>query len=370
MVQVPFLDLNAQHESIKDQIMDAVHSVIESKNFIKGPFVTEFESSFAKYLGARHCIAVANGTDALFLALKALGIGPGDEVISVPNTFMATSEMITASGAKVVWANINSDTMQLDTESVTSLITPCTKAIIPVHLYGNIVDMEPLADIARDHGLSIINDAAQAHGALYKNQSLVAFGDITTYSFYPGKNLGAYGDAGAVVTNRDDCAIKVRMLSDHGRTEKYIHEFEGYSSRMDAIQAAILKVKLPYLEKWNEKRRAIAREYDAAFSQMENIHPMTVTPSTLPVYHLYVVQVPAPRRDALRKHLLNAGIQTGIHYPVSLPYQPAYRTKALEDRFSSVQQQANSLLSLPIFPEMTDKQLQSVIEAVKSFPLS
>ena len=265
-INIQFVDLKAQYESIKPEIDAAIAAVIKDTAFIGGPFVKKFEGEFAKYCGVDHCVGVANGTDAIFIALRALGIGPGDEVITVANSFIATSEAIKMAGAQVVFVDATPDTYTIDVSQIEKKITSRTKAIIPVHIYGQPVDMDPLVSIARKHGLRIIGDAAQAHGALYKGQPISQLADITCFSFYPGKNLGAYGDAGAIVTNNEAWAASARMLANHGRTKKYDHDFEGVNSRLDGLQAAILSVKLRHLEDWTERRREAAYRYNQALS--------------------------------------------------------------------------------------------------------
>src|SRR5262245_4462753 len=252
---IPFVDLKTQYESIKPEIDAAIASVISQTAFIGGPFVKAFEEAFARYCSVEHCVGLANGTDALFIALRTLGIGPGDEVITVANSFIATSEAIRMAGAQVVFVDINSVTLNIDVERIEGKITPRTKAIIPVHLYGQPADMAPIRALARKHGLRVVGDAAQAHGARYQGRPIAQLADITCYSFYPGKNLGAYGDAGALVTDNAEWASAARMLANHGRTKKYDHDFEGVNSRLDGLQAAILSVKLRHLEQWTEQRR-------------------------------------------------------------------------------------------------------------------
>src|SRR5436190_19750308 len=266
---IPFVDLKAQYESIKPDIDAAIAAVISDTAFIGGPFVKAFEEAFAQYCGVAHCVGLANGTDALFIALRTLGIGPGDEVITVANSFVATSEAIRMAGAQVVFVDINAVTLNIDVERIEEKITPRTKAIIPVHLYGQPPDMAPICALAQKHGLRVVGDAAQAHGALYQGQPIAQFADITCYSFYPGKNLGAYGDAVALVTDNAEWASTARMLANHGRTKKYDHDFEGVNSRMDGLQAGILSVKLRHLETWTELRRRNAYLYNDALKDSE-----------------------------------------------------------------------------------------------------
>src|SRR5947207_9211250 len=263
-IGIPFVNLKAQYVSIRPEIDAAIAAVISDTAFVSGPFAEAFEEAFARYCEVGHCVGVANGTDALFIALRTLGVGPGDEVITVANSFVATSEAIRMAGAQVVFVDINAVTLNIDVERIEEKITPRTKAIIPVHLYGQPPDMAPICALAQKHGLRVVGDAAQAHGALYQGQPIAQFADITCYSFYPGKNLGAYGDAGALVTDNAEWASAARMLANHGRTKKYDHDFEGVNSRLDGLQAAILSVKLRHLEQWTEQRRRNAYLYNDA----------------------------------------------------------------------------------------------------------
>ena len=364
---IPFVDLKAQYDSIKPEIDAAIASVIAETAFIGGPHVAAFEDAFARYCGVSHCVGVANGTDALFVALKALGIGAGDEVITVANSFVATSEAIRMAGAQVVFVDIDPATYNLDVSRLEARITPRTKAIIPVHLYGQPADMAPIAEIARKHGLRIVGDAAQAHGALYHGQPIAQLADITCYSFYPGKNLGAYGDAGALVTNNGDWATAARMFANHGRTKKYDHDLEGVNSRLDGLQAAVLNVKLRHIEDWTERRRQNASRYTESLAGTSLVTPHELA-NVRSVYHLYVVRVPDGRREALQEHLKARGINTGIHYPIALPYLNAYRhLQHGPDDFSNARRIADEILSLPMFPELSSEQIGYVAAAVKEF---
>lgn len=364
---IPFVDLRAQYESIKPEIDAAMDAVLAETSFIGGPHVKAFEEAFARYCGVDHCVGVANGTDAIFLALKTLGIGPGDEVITVANSFVATSEAITMAGAQVVFADINAETMNIDVDQVERKITSKTKAIIPVHLYGQPADMAPIRALADAHGLRIIGDAAQAHGALYRGQPVATLADITCYSFYPGKNLGAYGDAGALVTNNAEWVTRARMLANHGRTRKYDHDFEGVNSRLDGLQAAVLNVKLRHLERWTERRRNNARRYNQALAGLNVVTPREID-DVRAVYHLYVVRVPGGKRDALQEHLHANGVSTGIHYPIALPYLNAYRHLGhAESDFPEALRASREVLSLPMCAELTDEQIDYVAGAIRSF---
>src|SRR3989338_4105182 len=320
-MEVPFLDLKAQYFSLKKEIDEAISSVIGDAAFIGGKYVAEFENDFAKYVGARHCVGVGNGTDALFVSLKAIGVGSGDEVIVPANSFIATSEAVTLAGARPVFLDCHSETYNIDVDLIERAITPKTKAIIPVHLYGQPADMDPIMQIAKNRGLAVIEDAAQAHGAVYKGNKVGNFGTAACFSFYPGKNLGAYGDAGAIVTNDDHLAEKIRMFANHGRKEKYLHETEGVNSRLDGLQAAVLGVKLRHLDEWIDSRRGVAGRYDGA------LQGTVLTPKVLTgvshAYHLYVIRV--KDREKTQQKLKEIGISTGVHYPIPLPLLPAYR---------------------------------------------
>ena len=354
--------MKAQYESIKTEIDAAIAAVIKDTAFVGGPFVKKFEDEFARYCGVDHCVGVANGTDAIFIALRTLGIGPGDEVITVANSFIATSEAIRMAGAQVVFVDINPETYTIDVTQIEQKITSKTKAIIPVYLYGQPADMDPLLAIARKHGLCVVGDAAQAHGALYKGQPISRLADITCFSFYPGKNLGAYGDAGAMVTNNEAWAVRARMLANHGRTTKYDHDFEGVNSRLDGLQAAILSVKLQHLEDWTERRRDAAYLYNRALTGAGLVTPIELD-NVRAVYHLYIVRVPNGRREALQEHLKDKGISTGIHYPIALPYLQAYAYLGHgKEDFPVSLKASGEILSLPLFPELTEEQILYVAQ--------
>jgi dTDP-4-amino-4,6-dideoxygalactose transaminase len=364
---IPFVDLKAQYSSIKDEIRDATDAVLNETAFVGGQHVSGFERAFARYCGTSHCVGVANGTDALYVALRALGVGPGDEVITVANSFIATSEAIAMAGAQVVFVDIDPRTYNIDVAQIKAKITSKTKAIIPVHLYGQPADMVPIVSLARAHGLRVVGDAAQAHGATYKGQPIAALADITCFSFYPGKNLGAYGDAGALVTNNEEWAAKARMLANHGRTAKYDHEFEGVNSRLDGLQAAILSVKLRHLDDWTESRRSNAYAYNVALRGLRLVTPVELD-DVRAVYHLYVVRVPHGRRDELQDYLKSSGISTGIHYPIALPYLNAYRSLGHSEMdFPHALAASKDILSLPMFPELTGEQIDYVSQRVKAF---
>jgi dTDP-4-amino-4,6-dideoxygalactose transaminase len=368
-ISVPFVDLKAQYVSIKEEVDAAIAAVIGDTAFVGGPFVHEFEQAFAAYCGVGHCVGLANGTDALFVALKTLGVGPGDEVITVANTFVATSEAIAMAGARVVFVDMNRETCNIDVNLIEAKITAKTKAIIPVHLYGQPADMDPIRELARKHGLYVVGDAAQAHGATYRGRPISQLADITCFSFYPGKNLGAYGDAGALVTDNEAWAAKARMFANHGRTKKYDHDFEGINSRLDGLQAAILTVKLRHLEAWTESRRAIAFRYNRALTGLDVVTPKEID-DVRAVYHLYVIRVPDGARKRVQEFLKAGGISTGIHYPIALPYLNAYRhLNATESDFPEALEASRQYLSLPLFPEMTEEQIASVVSRLRDCPL-
>lgn len=362
--KIKLVDLDPQYQAIGEEIWSAMKDVVENSAFVLGRHVKAFEDDFAGFCNARFAVGVASGTDALVLAMKALGIGPGDEVITVPNTAFPTAEAITLSGASVVFADINPETFNIDPAVAEKKITRKTRAIIPVHLYGQPAQMDELKELCRDRNLRLIEDAAQAHGAEYKGQRVGAIGDAACFSFYPSKNLGGYGDGGAVVTNDERITEKVRMLRNHGRHEKYLHEIEGYNSRLDALQAAILSVKLKYLNGWSEKRRQHARYYDKLLSSVEKVTTPKVLDGVKSVYHVYAIRV--KDRDLLRKKLKEENIDTGVHYPVPLHLQPALAYLGLgKGSFPMAEEAASTVLSLPLYPEMTNEQIETVVDAVK-----
>ncbi len=364
-MNIPLVDLKKQYESIKDEINDAISDVISRSAFVGGPFVKSFEEAFAKFCNVKHCIGVGNGTDALFIALKTLGIGNGDEVVTAANSFIATSESITMAGAKVVFVDINPRTFNIDTDKLEDKITSRTKAIIPIHLFGQPADMDPILQLARKHNLKVVEDAAQAHGAIYKDRPIGSMGDMSCFSFYPGKNLGAYGDGGAIVTNDDDMAHKARMFANHGRSEKYNHKFEGVNSRLDGLQAAILEVKLRHLPDWTESRRKNAYLYNELLKDTDLITPSEID-DVKAVYHLYVVRVRNGLREKLQEHLKTAGISTGIHYPITLPNLQAYTyLHHKNDDFPEASQTSREIVSLPMYPELEEKQIQLITKEIK-----
>jgi dTDP-4-amino-4,6-dideoxygalactose transaminase len=363
---IPLVDLRAQYISIKPEIDAAIAGVLESAQFINGREVALFEEEFAAYCGVKHAIGVGNGTDALSLALTSLGVGPGDEVVTAVNTFTATAEAISSVGAVPVFVDVDPVHYTMDTQALEAAITPCTAAIIPVHLYGQPSQMEEICSIAGRYGLYVVEDAAQAHGASYRGRPMGSWGHMACFSFYPGKNLGAYGDAGAVVTNDQELADKVRMLHDHGRANKYVHETIGMNSRMDTLQAAVLRVKLGHLPEWTFQRRQLATLYSAALAEIEWAIPPQEMDGGSHAYHLYVIQ--SEHRDALRDHLDAEGIATGIHYPLPLHLQPAYRHLGYhEGQFPVAESLANRMLSLPMYPELPESAITQIVASIGAF---
>ncbi len=361
-MKIPFVDLKSQYLSIRAEIDGAIQSVIDETAFIKSHFIGEFEASFASFLGIKHCIGCANGTDAIEIALRALGIGPGDEVIVPANTWISTAEAVTTAGATVVFVDNDPALYTIDVTKIEEKLSPRTKAIIPVHLYGLPAEMDIIMDIARFHNLKVIEDCAQSHGATYKGKMTGTFGDMATFSFFPGKNLGAYGDAGGIVTQSDELAKMCRMIGDHGRLGKHDHGLEGRNSRLDGLQAAILGAKLPHLAGWTEARRRNAQAYSKLLSHLDI--PLPTAPShSHHVYHLYVVQV--PERERVQERLAEKGIATGIHYPIALPLLTAYqRLGHTEQDFPAAARGQGRILSLPMYPELTAEQMQYVADAL------
>ena len=361
---VPFVDLKAQYRSIKTEIDAAIMRVLDDAVFVLGPETEAFEQAFAEYVGARYCIGVNNGTSAIQLALIAGGVGPGDEVIVPANSFFATAEAVSNTGATAVFVDADPVSYQIDVARIEAAITTRTRAIIPVHLYGQAADLDPILELAKRYRLILIEDAAQAHGAGYKGRRVGALGEAGCFSFYPAKNLGAYGEAGAVVTNDERIALQVRRLRDHGSDRKYHHQLIGHNCRLEAIQAAVLSVKLPFLDTWNDLRRAHAEMYRELLKDTELVLP-TEMPYAHHIYHLYVVQFAA--RDELLQKLSSAGIQTGIHYPVPIHLQPAYASRGHKrGDFPEAERQSDRVLSLPMFAELTEEQINSVASAIRS----
>jgi dTDP-4-amino-4,6-dideoxygalactose transaminase len=364
-MQVPFLDLKAQHDPLRAELLASIQEVIDCSAFAGGPFVTKFEEDFAAFCHTRYAVGVGSGTEALWLALLALGVGPGDEVITVPSTFMATAEAISYCGAKPVFVDIDEQTYTLDPNLLERAITPRTKAIIPVHLFGQMADMDAIMAIARQHHLYVIEDACQAHGAEYKGQKAGSIGHAGCFSFYPGKNLGAFGEAGALVTNDRSLAEKIQVLRDHGQESKYHHSCIGWNARMDGIQAAVLRVKLKRLDQGNAARRTHARLYGEHFAGLADLITPPVAEYSVHVYHLYVVRV--RERDRILQALAQRGIACGIHYPKPVHLQKAYHSLGLDvGSFPLAERYAGEFLSLPMFPELTPAQIDTVAREVKS----
>ena len=362
-MKIPLVDLKAQYANIKAEIDAAVQRVLDETDFIGGNAVTEFEKSFAAYCGTRSAVGLANGTDALQLSLLALGVGKGDEVITAINTFIATSEAISATGARPVFIDNDPQTYTIDVRKIEEKITPRTKAIIPIHLYGQPAAMDAINEIAARHNLVVIEDAAQAHGASFKGKTVGTLGRLACFSFYPGKNLGAYGDAGAIATNDEALADKVRMLANHGRLKKYEHEIEGYNSRLDTLQAAILSVKLRHLRAWTEKRQRNASAYSQLLAHAATIVTPVVHPDATHVFHLYVVRV--QQREKVQQVLKEAGIATGIHYPIPLHLQPAYKYLGLPTgSFPVAERFASEIMSLPMYPELSADQIAFICDTL------
>jgi len=364
-MRVPFGDLARQYEVISDEVDQAVSRVLRRGSFILGEELANFEREFAAYLGCRYVIGVGSGTEALHLALTAAGVGPGDEVITAANTCVPTASAISSSGAKVVLVDIDPTSFNIQPGELERAIGPNTRAIVPVHLYGQAADMDPILDIARRKSISVVEDAAQAHGASYKSKKLGVIGDAGCFSFYPSKNLGAFGDAGAVATDNDDIAKGVRQLRNYGEERRYFHKIKGFNSRLDEIQAAILRAKLPHLDAWNLRRREIARFYDR-----EIANSLVSKPAELSYgehnYHLYAIR--CPHRNALQAHLTGLGIATFIHYPVCVHMQEAYaELDKGSGSYPHAESAAGEVLSLPVFPELTDDEIKIVADSVNAF---
>jgi dTDP-4-amino-4,6-dideoxygalactose transaminase len=365
-MNIQLVDLKAQYLTIKPEVDAALQDVINNTAFILGKAVSNFESAFAKAHGVKHCVAVGSGTDALHAALWSAGVSAGDEVITVPFTFIATAEAISLLGAKPIFVDVDPKTYTMDPAKIERAITPKTKAILPVHLYGQPAAMDEILSIARKHNLLLIEDAAQAHLAKYRGKSVGQFGKATCFSFYPGKNLGAYGEAGGVITDDDALALKLRQLRDHGQVEKYNHQFWGHNYRMDGFQGAVLGVKLKYLAQWTERRRQIAQMYRKLLDGVGDLVMPYEAPNIYHVYHLFVLRT--KKRVELMKFLSEKGISTGLHYPISLHMQPAYHHLGYKKGdFPVSEVLADECLSLPIYAELTDEQVHYVSSAVKAF---
>lgn len=363
---IPLVDLTAQYATIKDEIDRAVQEVLGRCNFILGSQVQEFEQSFARFAGVEHAIAVSNGLDALRLSLMAVDVGPGNEVIVPANTYIATALAVSSVGARPVFVDCDASTYNIDVGLIEAAINGHVRAIIPVHLTGQSADMDPMLEIAERHGLYVVEDAAQAHGTLYKGRPCGSMGVMGCFSFYPGKNLGACGDGGMVTTNDPDVAEQLRRLRNYGQSVKYEHVEKGLNARMDTLQAAILSTKLRHLKRWNEARAAHAQQYRELLDGIGDVVFQQRTPFSTHIYHLFIIET--DQRDALRRHLEEAGIQTGIHYPKPIHLQDAYADLGYrQGDFPQAERLAPRILSLPMFPELTDEQIHYIADKVQAF---
>lgn len=357
-MKVPFVDLKALHSEIEQELREVFDRVLSNSTFVLGPEVQRFEKDFATYIGSAHCVALNTGTAAIHLALAALGVGAGDEVITVPHTFIATAEAITAVGARPVFIDIDPVSFTMDPTLLEVAITSRTRAIIPVHLYGQVADMDPILEIANSHGIPVIEDACQAHGAQYKGRKAGVLGIAGCFSFYPGKNLGALGEGGAVTTDDADLAQRIRMWRDHGSSKKYEHQFPGLNMRMEGLQGGVLSVKLKHLDRWNDQRRLAASEYAKALAGTDITIPAEMAYGRH-VYHLYVIQ--SDHRDNLRHQLAEAGIESGLHYPIPLHLQEAYRSLGYRaGDFPMTEKVKSRILSLPMYPGVSPEAVAKV----------
>jgi dTDP-4-amino-4,6-dideoxygalactose transaminase len=362
-MRVPLVDLSAQFQPIRAEIMGAIEDVFDSMHLFLGPRLRAFEEEFAAYCGVRYCTGVGNGTDALHLALRAAGIGPGDEVITVAHTFFATVEAINMVGATPVFVDVEPETFLMDVSQVEQRLTPRTRAILPVHLYGQMVDMDPLMELARRHNLVVIEDAAEAHGADYRGRRAGSIGHLACFSFYYSKNLGAYGEAGAVTTSDADLARRLAQLRDHGSEQRYHHSEYGFNSRMDEIQAAILRVKLRYLDEWNVRRREHAATYARLLADARVVLPC-VAPERSHIWYVYVIRT--ADRAAVQQRLADRDIGTGIHFPIPIHLQPATRQLGyVQGDLPNTERVANEILSIPMYPELSDAQMEFVAAALR-----
>ncbi len=361
---IPFVDLKAQYFSIKDKIDEAIQNVIIDTAFIKGKYVQKFEEEYANLYGVKHVVSCGNGTDAIYITLKALGIGLGDEVITVSNTWISTSETITQAGAKVVFVDIEPDFYTIDTAKIEEKITDNTKAIIPVHLYGHPANMTKIMELAKKYNLSVIEDCAQAHFAEWRGDRVGKIGTAGTFSFFPGKNLGAYGDAGCIITNDDQLAEKARMFANHGALKKHSHEIEGINSRLDGLQAAILSVKLKFIHEWTELRIQHSKKYNELLFDIDNISLPSTHRDAKHVFHLYVIR--SQNRKKLQKNLKDKGVSTGLHYPTPLPFLKAYEYFEFKpEDFPVSYFYMDKILSIPMFPELSNENINYISEIIK-----
>ena len=364
-MNVPFVDLKSQYLDLKPAIDTAIQEVINETAFIGGKYVEGFERAYAEKYEVKHCISCANGTDAIYITLKALGIGSGDEVITVANSWISTSETITQAGARPVFVDIDGY-FHIDPAQIESKITRKTKAIIPVHIFGQPVDIRAIQVICEKHKLYLIEDCAQSHFATVGGKKTGTFGIAGTFSFYPGKNLGAYGDGGAIITNDDELARNARLFANHGSLQKHIHEIEGINSRLDSIQAVVLHAKLGHINEWNKARNSHAMKYNELLRDVKGIRIPRLRPDTFHIFHLYVIR--AERRDDLAAFLKTKGVFTGIHYPTALPLMPAYRyLRHTPADFPVAHECQNQILSLPMYPELAEEQIMYVADSIKEF---
>lgn len=365
-MKVPFLNLKAQYESIAHEVEQSIREVLSTCAFSGGPYVQKFEEEFASFCGCKWAVGVGSGTDALWLALLGLGVQPGDEVITVPNSFIATAEAISLCGAHPVFIDVGEESLTMNPALLEQAITPRTKAIIPVHLYGQAADMDAILAVADKHGIPVLEDACQAHGAEYKGRRTGSMGIAGCFSFYPGKNLGAYGEAGCVVTRDEGLAKKLRMLRDHGQSQKYYHQLVGINGRMDGIQGAVLSAKLKYLDSWNAFRRTHASCYQQALADVRALTVPKEMPYAKHVYHVFAVR--SPDREGLKQALSASGVECGVHYPVPIHLQQAYAGRGEgEGSFPVAERVAKELLSLPMFPELTAEQVSYICDQIKRF---
>ncbi len=364
-MEVPFLDLMVQNRTLKTEILPLWEEILDSAAFVGGKHVNALEEEFASACSVKYCVAVNSGTDALRFILLALGLEPGDEIITIPNTFIATTEAITQAGGKIKFVDVDPGTYNMDPARIERAIAPKTRGIVAVHLYGQPADIDPILAIAEKYGLWVVEDACQAHLAEYKGRKAGSMGVAAAFSFYPGKNMGACGEGGAVTTNDADLAAKVRMLRDHGQSSKYYHEMEGYNGRCDALQAAALRIKLKHLPAWNEARRKNAARYFAHLQGTDGIVLPKIQENSTPVFHLFVIQV--DKRDMVQEALRRVGVQTGLHYPVPLHLQKAYEYMGLPSgSFPVAEACAKKLLSLPMYPELNEEQIAYVCDSLRT----
>jgi dTDP-4-amino-4,6-dideoxygalactose transaminase len=365
-MMIPFVDLRAQYATIQREVDEALHNVVANADFILGKDVELFEQEFARFCNADYAVGVDSGTSALELALRAYGLGEGVEVITVSHTFIATVAAISYTGARPVLVDIDQDTYNIDPARIEAAITSRTRAIVPVHLYGQACDLDPVLEIARKHKLIVIEDACQSHGARYKGNPVGALGDAGCFSFYPGKNLGAYGDGGIIVTNSREVSERLKLLRNYGQPEKYQHTIMGYNRRLDSLQAAVLRAKLRHLDQWNASRQRAAKRYDELLKDVASIRTPYAAEESSHVYHLYVIQ--HPERDRLLSYLRDQGVQAGLHYPTPVHLQPCYENLGMPvGSLPTTEEIASRVISLPMFAEITDEQIEHVCDSIKSF---